>query len=160
MTCLEPFCGFTGFAFDDNQGGVWFEGTSYTAMVYQMLNQFSNSSYYLSEVERAQEEALGSNGYGITAACHNEVHTYFHDLFSSPHIAATASYICAKQGYNVLWVIRNGTNVAPIANTGEDRQAYINTQITLDGSSSWDYNNDTLVYNWSILAKPFEVPPN
>ena len=45
-------------------------------------------------------------------------------------------------------------NVAPVAIAGTDRNAVVGTQCYLDASSSYDPNNDELVYIWEIISKP------
>jgi hypothetical protein len=50
--------------------------------------------------------------------------------------------------------ISSGDNTAPVAIAGEDQTAYAGEVITLDGSGSYDNNNDVLSYSWSQLSGP------
>ena len=43
---------------------------------------------------------------------------------------------------------------APVANAGLDLTAFINDQVTLDGTASSDFNNSPLTYNWTFVSKP------
>lgn len=45
-------------------------------------------------------------------------------------------------------------NVAPVAIAGKDKNAVVGTPCYLDASSSFDPNNDELVYIWAFLSKP------
>ena len=45
-------------------------------------------------------------------------------------------------------------NVAPIANAGLAQSLLNNTKVTLDGSGSFDANNDTITYFWTISSQP------
>ena len=47
-------------------------------------------------------------------------------------------------------------NAPPVANAGEDRTISKNNVITLDGTGSYDPDNDPLTYNWSIISKPLD----
>jgi len=51
-------------------------------------------------------------------------------------------------------VIISTINSAPVALTNDDVAAELDQTIILDGSDSWDVDGDSLVYQWSILAKP------
>ncbi len=45
-------------------------------------------------------------------------------------------------------------NVAPVAVVEKDKNAVLGTKCYLDASSSYDPNNDELIYYWSFLSKP------
>ena len=45
-------------------------------------------------------------------------------------------------------------NAPPVANAGEDKTFSKNSIITLDGTESYDPDNDPLIYTWSIISKP------
>ena len=45
-------------------------------------------------------------------------------------------------------------NTKPIANAGTDTQAEFSESVTLDGSGSFDPENDSLTYNWLLLDSP------
>ena len=42
------------------------------------------------------------------------------------------------------------TNVAPVAKAGKDMKVYPGTNISFDGSKSWDVNGDKLEYEWAF----------
>ena len=42
------------------------------------------------------------------------------------------------------------TNVAPVAKAGKDMKVYPGTNISFDGSKSWDINGDKLEYEWAF----------
>lgn len=45
-------------------------------------------------------------------------------------------------------------NVAPVANAGTNQTGDIWESIYLDGTGSYDANNDSLTYSWSFVSKP------
>lgn len=45
-------------------------------------------------------------------------------------------------------------NVAPVANAGDAQTFELGTEAHLDGSASFDGNNDALTYNWKFISKP------
>lgn len=46
------------------------------------------------------------------------------------------------------------SNAAPVSITGPDRAASLGVDIQLDGSASYDPNNDLLSYKWTIVSQP------
>jgi hypothetical protein len=45
-------------------------------------------------------------------------------------------------------------NIAPIADAGTDQNLVTGTQVTLNGSESWDADGDVLTYAWTLNNKP------
>tara|TARA_Y100001956_G_C4124314_1_gene189201 strand:- start:1667 stop:3001 length:1335 start_codon:yes stop_codon:yes gene_type:complete len=45
-------------------------------------------------------------------------------------------------------------NVSPVANAGGSQSFELGAQAQLDGSGSFDGNNDALTYNWEFISKP------
>lgn len=45
-------------------------------------------------------------------------------------------------------------NMPPEAVSGPDRTVAVGTTVQLDGSQSWDVNDDELTYNWAFVATP------
>lgn len=48
----------------------------------------------------------------------------------------------------------NGSNAAPVAIAGDDQTAQVGDIVTLDGSKSYDANNDALQYSWVQVSGP------
>ncbi len=46
------------------------------------------------------------------------------------------------------------SNGVPIANAGSDQTVHVESTVTLDGSNSYDSDEDTLTYSWSFISKP------
>jgi hypothetical protein len=46
------------------------------------------------------------------------------------------------------------TNGRPFANAGDDLDGEVNVQVVVDGQSSSDPENDTIIYTWSLLSVP------
>ncbi|MBN1185085.1 MAG: hypothetical protein JXB49_22555 [Bacteroidales bacterium] len=59
--------------------------------------------------------------------------------------------------YSVMFkqtITVKGSNTAPIANAGPDKQVLLNKGYTLDGSQSSDADGDSIVYIWRIISEP------
>lgn len=99
--------GFTGYDFNDDKDGIWFEGTAQTALAWQRVGSRAKASEILGELRRAQTSAMNSNGRGLVAASHDGVTTGFRGpnmevigLFARLHVGATAWYTLAEFGKN------------------------------------------------------------
>ena len=111
--CYTEADGFKGFDFNNDNDGVWFEGTAQMAVAYQINEEKSKSDFYIGELTKAQISALNTNSKGIVAASHDGVTTGFDwEYFSRLHIGATAWYIFAEMEYNPYWGIR--TTLIPV----------------------------------------------
>ena len=51
-------------------------------------------------------------------------------------------------------VTASSANLAPVANAGPSRSAYVGTSVTLDGRGSYDPNNDPLAFAWMLVSRP------
>jgi len=51
-------------------------------------------------------------------------------------------------------VTASSANLAPVANAGPSRSAYVGTSVTLDGRASYDPNNDPLAFAWMLVSRP------
>lgn len=60
----------------------------------------------------------------------------------------------AMSGGLVSNVFIQPTNLAPIADAGSDREVLVGDVVVLDASGSSDPNADSLVYQWSLSARP------
>lgn len=59
--------------------------------------------------------------------------------------------------FELLNILKAGNwlTAAPIAKAGENRKVIIGTAVELNGSTSYDPDNDSIVsYKWSVIAKP------
>lgn len=102
-SCPEG-CGFEGFDFNDDQDGVWFEGTAHMCIAYQIKDEGSKSEDFVEEIRNTQISASNNDGKGIVAACHDGVTTGFTWVYNNRlHIGATAWYIFAEREYNPYW---------------------------------------------------------
>jgi YD repeat-containing protein len=50
--------------------------------------------------------------------------------------------------------VLNDVNEAPVADAGPDLFRRLSTQVTLDGSASYDPNGDTITYSWTLVSVP------
>ncbi len=138
--CFVEFeeAGWEGFHFcatedieDQEEVGVWWEGTAQMCTGYQMLSDFDNSGRFLDQLRRWQAEADATNDHGVVACFPDRIFTgiwrdfdndgeveewfYYHRL----HIGATAWYIFAERQHNPYW--QTPTNAPPsIENPIED----------------------------------------
>jgi hypothetical protein len=51
-------------------------------------------------------------------------------------------------------VVVSTANTAPVAEPGQDLQGSVDEVITLDGSTSFDAEDDPLIFTWSIVSQP------
>lgn len=102
--CYTEADEFKGFDFNNDNDGVWFEGTAQMAVAYQINNEGDKSNFYVEELQKAQASAQNTNGKGIVAASHDGVGTGFDwEYFSRLHVGATTWYIFAEMKYNPYW---------------------------------------------------------
>ncbi|MCP5005601.1 MAG: S8 family serine peptidase [Planctomycetes bacterium] len=140
--CFTEHHGFKGFDFNNDNDGVWFEGTAQMAVAYQINEENSKSDFYITELRKAQAFANNTNAKGIVAACHDGVTTGFDwEYFSRLHIGATAWYIFSEIGYNPYWATPIDTDVDGISNSWEiDNFGDLTT-----ADNTTDYDNDGLL---------------
>src|SRR5207249_2836451 len=87
---------FTGFDFNTDKDGVWFEGTGHMATAYAWASQSSSADAYRQELNRARTTAPFGDGFGIAAASHDAISTGFgFKLFRRLHVGATAWHVFA-----------------------------------------------------------------
>lgn len=84
--------------------------------------------------------------------------------------SATPSFVADRSGsYGIALVVSDGqlsstvstttivaatSNLAPVANAGPSRNAYVGTTIFLDGTGSYDPNSDPLAFAWVMVSRP------
>jgi hypothetical protein len=102
--------GFSGFDFNTDRDGIWFEGTAHMVLAYQEKGDLSQANVYLTELIRAQASSCHANGHGLVAASHDGVTTGFDNIDGSPwllycrqHVGTTAWFIFALQHHNPFW---------------------------------------------------------
>jgi hypothetical protein len=105
--------GFTGFDFNDDRDGVWFEGTAHVAVARAFTGDDTGAEVLRTELRRAQQ-TLG-NGRGIVAAAHDGVSTGFDTSANTPfrwfrrlHVGATAWLAFAQRGFNPFYATTAG----------------------------------------------------
>lgn len=108
----------TGIDFNDDQDGIWWEGTAHTVIAKRIKGEEAEANFLLLNLLLAQHFAPNANGMGIVAACHDGVTTGIEGflLFNRLHVAATAWYALAAQRHNPFWGIKTSD---PIPHEGE-----------------------------------------
>lgn len=93
--------GFSGFDFDTDKDGVWFEGTAQMALAYRITGQTDKAAGLMAALEKAQATAPHANGKGLVAASRDGLTTGFEwKYYTRLHIGATAWLIFAQMRYN------------------------------------------------------------
>ena len=67
-----------------------------------------------------------------------------------PCMADLLGGLCIANNISVI----STSNTKPVANAGQDRTVNIGDLVSLDGTGSFDADNDPLTYNWTLLSKP------
>lgn len=93
--------GFSGFDFNEDKDGVWFEGTGHMTSAYAFAGDPSKPESLREELRRVQQSASLGDGRGTVAACHDGVSTGFgFKLFRRLHVGATAWNVFAQLAFN------------------------------------------------------------
>lgn len=104
--CGVTHNGFTGYDFDNDLDGVWFEGTAHMAVAYQAAGDATSAETLLGTLELAQDSAPNADGNGLAAATRDGLTTGFDwAYFSRLHVGATAWFVLAELGWNPYWGI-------------------------------------------------------
>ena len=99
--CLTKDDGFTGFDFNTDKDGVWFEGTAQMALAYRITNDNDKADFYIKQLRHAGRPLAKTSGMGIPAASHTSISTGFDWRYPRLlHVGATAWYIFAELHYN------------------------------------------------------------
>jgi hypothetical protein len=98
---LNTHDGFTGFDFNEDRDGVWFEGTGQMAVAYAFAG-FTNAAESTRSMLRSAQQIPGfGDGEGMPAASHDGVSTGFgFNYYRRLHIGATAWNVFAQLGFN------------------------------------------------------------
>jgi hypothetical protein len=94
--------GFTGFDFNDDKDGVWFEGTAQMAVAYAFGNRLPDAEALRQVLRTAQQTPPpDGNGLGTPAASHDGVSSGFaFKLFHRLHIGATSWNVFGQLAFN------------------------------------------------------------
>ena len=93
--------GFTGFDFNNDVDGVWFEGTAQMVVAYQAANLPDVANALLEQLHNAQATAPNGNGGGLVASSRDGLSTGFDwEYYPRLHVGATAWFIFAELGAN------------------------------------------------------------
>jgi hypothetical protein len=101
---------FVGFDYNEDDDGIWFEGTAMMALAYAKGGQSSKSTDVTAQLRAAQSSIPGGNGKGIMEASHDGVTTGFVDtrtklpvlLYRRLRVAPTAWYVLLESGMDPL----------------------------------------------------------
>lgn len=93
--------GFSGFDFNEDRDGVWFEGTAQMAVAYDRAGQSPLAESLRQELRRAQQTPPYGDGLGTAAASREGLTTGFgFSYFRRPHVGATAWNVFAQLDFN------------------------------------------------------------
>jgi hypothetical protein len=93
--------GFSGFDFNNDKDGVWFEGTAQMAVAYALVGRKGAAETLRRHLRRAQQNAPSGDGLGIVAASHDGLSTGFgFKYFRRLHLGATAWLVFAQSEFN------------------------------------------------------------
>jgi hypothetical protein len=93
--------GFSGFDFNEDKDGVWFEGTAHMAVALAMAGLEAQAETLRQELRRAQGNPPFGDGEGLAAASHEGVTSGFGFLlFRRLHVGATAWNVFAQLCFN------------------------------------------------------------
>ena len=143
--------GFRGFDFNDDQDGVWFEGTAHMATAYAWADQWPAAKEYQQELARAQTTPPFGDGFGIAAASHDGVSTGFgFKLFRRLHVGATAWHVFAESGFNPYYQgVAASAGVSPFDTSADGRNDLMLRRT--DGSTALWLMNGTNVSAGAVL---------
>jgi len=104
---LNTSDGFTGFDFNEDKDGVWFEGTAQMAVAYALAGREADAETYRQELRNAQQTAIDADEEGIVASSHDALTTGFETPRGDPfkyfrrlHTGATSWNVFAQLGIN------------------------------------------------------------
>jgi hypothetical protein len=93
--------GFTGFDFNEDRDGVWFEGTAHMAVAYALAGRETDAETLRAVLRRAQTTPPFGDGKGTAAASHDGLSSGFNFLFFRRlHVGATSWNVFAQLRFN------------------------------------------------------------
>jgi hypothetical protein len=99
--------GFTGYDFNEDKDGVWFEGTGQMAVADAFAGRIRQAAELRDELARVQNTAPFGDGHGLAAASHDGLTTGFaFKYFRRLHVGATTWNIFAQLGFNPFYQTR------------------------------------------------------
>src|SRR5207244_2147913 len=108
---LNTHDGFTGFDFNEDKDGVWFEGTAQMVVAYALVGRAASAELYRAELRRAQQTV--GDGEGLPSTSHDGLSTGFDTAGGDPfkyfrrlHVSATAWNVFAQIGFNPYYAQR------------------------------------------------------
>lgn len=110
--------GFSGFDFNEDRDGVWFEGTGHMSAAYAFAGHPSQPESLRQELIKAQIASFGDTR-GIAAASHDGVSTGFgFKLFRRLHVGATAWNVFGQLGFNPYYQSK-ALRITDVVRTGK-----------------------------------------
>jgi hypothetical protein len=135
--------GFTGFDFNDDRDGVWFEGTAQMAVAYALAGEPASADSVRQQLRSAQSTPGFGDGSGLPASCHDGLSTGFSTAGGDPfkyfrrlHVGATAWNVFGQLGFNPYYLTSSTT-----LNTLRD--------LNVDGNADLLFQNNVgQIYVW------------
>jgi hypothetical protein len=151
--------GFTGFDFNDDNDGVWFEGTAQMVVAYALAGQTANAETYREQLRNAQEAAFG-DGEGVVAASHDGVSTGFFTASNDPfvyfrrlHVGATAWNVLAQLGVNPYYISLPAVPPAAVDARYTGTAAAV-TWPPVAGAAGYDVGRSSNGQAYAVIASP------
>lgn len=95
--------GFTGYDFNEDRDGVWFEGTAHMAVALALARKEPKAEILRKVLRQAQDKPFG-DGAGLAAASRNGLTTGFGFFFHRRlHVGATAWNVFAQLRFNPFY---------------------------------------------------------
>lgn len=136
----------------NSNGAMALVAAQLTAQDYALLAAYVNLAGH--EAGWNDEENHGAyaenNGVAVCAACHGGVQL-------TGNGAIPSCYRCHEDewggGYGGTTPLPTG-NTVPVARAGSDQNVNTGDAVTLDGSASFDADNDIITYRWTLAGTP------
>lgn len=109
LDCADRFhrtadAGFTGYDFNEDRDGVWFEGTAHMAVAAALAGKEQKAEPLRRALRRAQAKPPFGDGAGLAAASRNGLTTGFGFFFHRRlHVGATSWNVFAQLRFNPFY---------------------------------------------------------